>query len=996
MKSGMKMATFTGTSGADNFTGTAAADDFYFDTANLTNGDHIKGGGSIPLDPIDRLFLSGTGQLIFDTLDPFHIQISNIEQIYLSTLGSNLVFLPVFVNSASNGKTEVFGQGIGVDYITLSSDYYYGTVLTGKLIVRGGDGNDQLSANIYSNNYYVEFHGDAGDDTISGNGWLDGGTGNDKIYAGYYAYVTAGTGDDSINLFGANVKIYGGDGVDTVAATQLYDNVTFDSVEFLRVSYLSCTPTQLNNLPSSMQWQFVYPGADFNFYLTGGGACNLSTIATGISNLIINIVDPFYGYTNSITFAYSITGGAGINTLYGGYGNDSFIGGISGDKLFGGVGNDILDGKDGNDLLNGGEGSDAAYGGAGEDSIYILGSTGVQEWAYGGDGNDTFNLTSRVGFKDYLYGGSIAYQTGTIDGGTGYDTINLYDLSDISNFNVNGVEAIYAQYTLYASASQLANFQSINLGNGAINITGSGIVDMTGKLVGTGPIKVSTLGGVDLTIYGTTGDDQFDSGKGNDTFYGGAGNDLFNLNVYSLAAPLGVNQAYGGTGNDTFYDAYEIYAPRYIDSMFGGDGDDTFYAQGGTIDGGAGNDVIIINNNFDATHTTNVETIRFDRTTGYFATLKIAKTQLDQIQHFDLKAGAAALIISGDGAIDLTAKFSTFGVNISFTDQTTGANLTATAFDDNITGGSFSDSLFGGFGNDAISGDLGNDYVYGGSDSDILQGNAGNDALFGGDGGDTLQGDIGNDYLYGGAGNDYITSLAANGAAFGNLGNDVIFGGDGDDTIDTPSLTNSYGVYSYSTYYIEGGEGTDAIHSVSANGALFGGNGNDLIDSFGTGNYIYGGVGDDQIQAGGGHDVAFGGLGNDLLYSNSSNTVYLLGEEGNDTIAGGDGADYIDGGAGVDGLFGGWGNDYFVGGSDSDYFILNYDVSVGDVDIISDFTAAEDHIGLTAAMTGHTYVLDTAYGIDIVYYIDTGIYQVFLTNTHSVSQVTAAIYYDGV
>ena len=74
--------------------------------------------------------------------------------------------------------------------------------------------------------------------------------------------------------------------------------------------------------------------------------------------------------------------------------------------------------------------------------------------------------------------------------------------------------------------------------------------------------------------------------------------------------------------------------------------------------------------------------------------------------------------------------------------------------DDTIQGGNDDDIIFGGSGNDHLRGDNGQDKLLGGTGHDSLRGFSGDDLLLGGDGNDTLRGGRGADLLLGDNGLD--------------------------------------------------------------------------------------------------------------------------------------------------------------------------------------------------------------------------------------------------
>jgi serralysin len=226
-------------------------------------------------------------------------------------------------------------------------------------------------------------------------------------------------------------------------------------------------------------------------------------------------------------------------------------------------------------------------------------------------------------------------------------------------------------------------------------------------------------------------------------------------------------------------------------------------------------------------------------------------------------------------------------------------------------------------------------------------GGGGNDYITANDYGDRINGGGGNDSLVGGAGNDTL---------IGGNGSDTIYGVGGNDTI----YTSTYAAGTGGSSYVDGGEGTDTIVAYGSADALFGGNGDDiLVAGSGYTNYFYGGAGTDTF----------------------------VGSGGTDYLNGGDGGDYVQGGKGTD---------YFVGGNGTDYFIMNTDVAATQYDLVFDFAANTDYVGLPTYLMGNVFVQDTAYGVDIYCQTGGGWYQILFTNTHNAAQVQADIYYYGV
>ena len=198
--------------------------------------------------------------------------------------------------------------------------------------------------------------------------------------------------------------------------------------------------------------------------------------------------------------------------------------------------------------------------------------------------------------------------------------------------------------------------------------------------------------------------------------------------------------------------------------------------------------------------------------------------------------------------------------------------------DDTTLGTEGADTYRGIDGNDTLNGGLGDDALFGGNGDDILRG---------GDGQDLIHGNLGDDQILGGDGNDQI---------YAGGGNDVVRGGAGDDRIgggyyagdsDDPTAVNR----------LYGEDGNDTI-SVGENDIAEGGRGDDSLYGDGT---LYGNEGDDQLSA------------SDFRAATDSATPELYGGDGDDSLNGGNLRDVLDGGAGTDRIYGDGGDDLILG-----------------------------------------------------------------------------------
>lgn len=120
--------------------------------------------------------------------------------------------------------------------------------------------------------------------------------------------------------------------------------------------------------------------------------------------------------------------------------------------------------------------------------------------------------------------------------------------------------------------------------------------------------------------------------------------------------------------------------------------------------------------------------------------------------------------------------------------------------------------------------------------------------------------------------------------------------------------------------------------------------GDDVIEAGAGDDVVLGGAGDDTVRGGDGDDLVFGGDGSDAVTGEAGDDV-VLGGRGDDVLQGGAGNDTLFGGDGADVLIGGTGDDFLAGGAGVDTFTF----APGDGrDVVTDFTAGEDVIDLTA------------------------------------------------
>ncbi|NER34123.1 MAG: calcium-binding protein [Oscillatoria sp. SIO1A7] len=138
--------------------------------------------------------------------------------------------------------------------------------------------------------------------------------------------------------------------------------------------------------------------------------------------------------------------------------------------------------------------------------------------------------------------------------------------------------------------------------------------------------------------------------------------------------------------------------------------------------------------------------------------------------------------------------------------------------------------------------------------------------------------------------------------------------------------------------------GDDTVNGSTADELINGNRGQDSL---------LGAEGQDTLRGGRDSDRVFGENGNDVVNGNKDNDI-VLGGDGNDIVRGGQGNDLIVGGEDDDTLIGDFGLDMLVGGEDDDLFVLRTGASGSDslgADLILDFNASDDDIGLTEGVT---------------------------------------------
>ena len=433
------------------------------------------------------------------------------------------------------GGNDNLTGGLGNDSLFGDEDDDTLTIDSADLVVSGGDGIDMVTVNAASGAVTLDITAGLVE-TVSaststsnnrfdatGATWavaITGGSGNDTIIGGNLAdRLTGGSGNDSLIGNDGNDSLTGGLGADSFDGGADNDSLTIENLDTSVVGGL---------------------GLDRVTVTGATGAVNLNLTAGQIETVIASS-SAFHNTFNAsgATWAVSITGGNG---------NDTLIGGNMKDTLIGGAGNDSLVGNDGDDSLTGGLGADSLDGGADNDSLTI----------------ENFD-TSVIG--------GLGLDRVTVTGATGVVSLNL---------TAGQIE------TVIASSSAFNNTFNASGATWAVSITGGNGRD---TLIG---------GNLNDTLTGGAGDDLLVGGLGDDRLTGGIGTDT--ISYQTAGGPVTVNlttkKTTGAAGADILNTIENVIGSPFADSITGDslsnllDGGDLVLGND-TIIGGGGVDSII-------------------------------------------------------------------------------------------------------------------------------------------------------------------------------------------------------------------------------------------------------------------------------------------------------------------------------------------------------------------------------------------------------------------
>ncbi len=863
------------------------------------------------------------------------------------------------LNGANDGTANIAGAAIatlrGIENLTggAGNDILIGddnaNVLEGGLgddVLDGGAGVDTLL-----------FTGTTGV-TVNLTALTAQGLGNDTVLG--FENVRTGSGADSVTgdagnniLFdGGGNDIYdGAAGADTVdysgSTSSVTVNLNTTTAQTIGVSGGSDTITNVENVIGATNFANTLVGGNTTANRLVGGTLADFVIGGGLADTLIGGTgnDVMFGdYVN--TFNTSATTADGDDVLEGGAGNDTLVGGMGNDILRGGDGDDVMVGgiangtaagltavftnDGGNDTFDGGDGTDLAYayytdraGGvsfdlgnlAGDSAITIDGVaagsfTSVERVIFrGGLGNDVVRgggtLDTLVGNAgdDVLDGW---YGNDTLSGGLGNDTLIGGEGLDTATY-VNATAAVNVDLRIQGVAQDTGG-EGIDTLNGIEYLTGSGFGD---TLRGNDDFNLITDNAVATTTAALSQTDSLFGYGGNDSILvtrantttavtataatninmdGGDGDDFIELRGGTLSTALATNTA--GLSGTTYLALGATSNDRNVDvvTVDGGAGNDRIVLTGvasATVNAGAGADIVSISmrgassvNNYQLTLGAGADIIQFGVGATAGASADVATTARTN-RVADFQGGSAGdkfemTDFLNRGLTNYTANSNAFasghlrlvqlGGDLLLQVDRDGASGTVNGF---VTIFAIGNGYTGGFSAFNFDGFIGDLTLSGFSADETITGATGNDVLNGGDGNDTLIGLAGNDTLDGGNGNDILR---------GGAGNDTLIGGAGIDTASYSEATSGVRVNLTVSGAQGTGEGTDTLVGIeNVTGSAF----SDVITGDAGANVIDAGASNDAVDGGAGNDTISGGAGDDML----------IGNLGANTIDGGDGID---------------------------------------------------------------------------------------------------------
>ncbi len=954
--------------GDDRIYGGTGNDLIHGDSKNFFGDDLLFGGEG------DDVIIGGFGSdKLYGGEGNDHLYVDDADTVVFGGAGIDRVYIEMdkLNDGISRLDTAVLGQ---VEHIIGDSnnDIILDTK-RGVYTIDGGEGFDVLSFENAESAVQIDL-----DDTLDSNDaiinieqlvgtaygdQLSGDSLNDELFGGAGSDLIRGEeGDDKLYGESGDDILYGDAGADTMigaeGADQLFggdgdDVLRFDSDDSIIHGGSGEDTAELERTSDGVA-------------IHAERFAEMERINLGTANEVFHL---------DRSYTYTVDGREGIDTVDAGTADSGLNIDISDASAFirfenviGSGYDDVLTGNTLDNILTGGAGSDEINGGAGDDVIYM-------------DARDSL-----------------------IDGGTGFDQVNLVDSSDGEEVHGNRLSNISElNLTEFDERFYLYQKNDYILSGGPGNDVLDGSLALSGLEIKLREVVTESYSVMGFeTVIGSDFEDNLTGNSQNDLIYGGsARDDIWGRDGDdTLYGQDGTDWIYGESGNDSLNggaDDDRLYGESGNDELFGEDGND--HLDGGEgediLDGGAGNDILDGGADVDILRGgEGDDKLRFDLDDsvidggeGVNDVANLQRSMDDALIHaerfndaerinltgfnerLDLKVENNTIIDGGDGhdIIDLTGAEK--GVRVELDEIVPTDETESLVNFEEIVGSDYDDNLYGDALNNIISGGSGNDVIMGGFGQDLLRGESGEDFIYF-DPGDSIDGGADRDTAIL---EDKNTKVSIDDTFFVNFEH-VILGNKSD------TLNLSEGLF----FFLDGGAGIDTLNASAVGEGLSinlsdtssiigvenikGTDFNDTLIGSSSANKLWGNAGHDTLRGGSGNDSLYGGAGNDILRGDGGSDK-LFGNEGNDTI-------YFDTGDTLD------------GGDDQDKAILaNKGVAVNVRD--DSFTNIEEvELGNkndTYRLTGsNTRIVDGGAGNDTIDASSrTGHFDIDLDNTQS-------------
>ena len=831
------------------------------------------------------------------------IQFSNGTIWDMSDIHHKATYIGTSGNDQMNGSVntgQVFEAGAGNDTVIAGN---------GNDFITGGTGNDTLEGRAGNDTYYFNL-GD-GIDTIYD---VDTNIGNVDTIAMLDSINPA---DVEVIRQGENLELRIKNTTDKIIIEKFfsthskydYSDVGMNGNRIEQVTFTDSTIWDLTTLLSKAS--HINGTASDDSLIGFNDQQNIISAGDGNDTVYAGILgDTIYGEAGD-DIIYGADGG---DTIYGGTGNDVITAGngtnyihagADNDEVYGGTGIDYIYGEAGDDLLEGKEGADTYYFnlGDGADTIYDFdyNTSNIDRVIFGAGIDPADVVASRV--EDDL----VLTIIGTTDKVTIERYFSVYGrmVSDYNPYVGLGTqkveEIVFADNTIWDIQTILDKTRYINGTSGNDTLNGYDIDDIISGLGGNDTIHAGdgndeVYGGAgNDVLYGDGGNDLLDGGDGDDILFGGDGADILD----GGAGDDLLEGGYGadtyrfniGSGNDTIYDSNGYYEEQ--DRILFG----SAISEGDVTLQRVGDDLIF--NFLGSTDTLTVEKYfsQYGRTEEWgdpFVGINGNKIELIEFDNGIIwdneKVIEKVALVLGTPGNDTLVGVAGRQNKLSGLDGDD--VLTAASIGDYLDGGDGDDILNGGDGQDVLKGGTGNDTLKGGEGKDIylFAPGDGHDTIYDGDGTyamDTIsfqEGISPEDVEFSRSGFDLV--LTINGGVTDSITiqdyfSNVLHGSIeehwvgvnkieeirfADNTILDMwwieyQLRNISGTVNADT--IVGYETDDTINALEGNDTVYGGGGNDVINGNDGDDILYGEIGDDQMNGGTCDDVLVGGEGSD-------------------------------------------------------------------------------------------------------------------------------------